>query len=86
MTEIQMPRSPGTGLGPNMLPPVSWFEFVLNENLLEEHLSKDNPGMAFSGSLKTSKRQLMRLSTFVCTTITTNVVTRHNCYYFFSNV
>ncbi|PVD21213.1 hypothetical protein C0Q70_19382 [Pomacea canaliculata] len=43
MTEIQMPRSPGTGLGPNMLPPVSWFEFVLNENLLEEHLSKDNP-------------------------------------------
>ena len=26
------------------MPAMSWYEFVLNEKLLEEHLLKENPG------------------------------------------
>ncbi|KAK7115409.1 integrator complex subunit 8-like [Littorina saxatilis] len=43
MTDAQVPRGVGPGLGPNALPAVSWFEFVLDDRLLEEHLAKDNP-------------------------------------------
>ena len=45
MTDAQVPRGTGPGFGPNALPTVSWFEFVLNEKLLEEQLSKENAGM-----------------------------------------
>lgn len=38
-----LPRSP-LGPGPATMPAMSWYEFVLNEKLLEEHLRKENPG------------------------------------------
>lgn len=44
MADVQIPRGAGPGLGPNELPSVSWFEFVLNDKLLEEHLAKENAG------------------------------------------
>lgn len=44
MADVQIPRGTGPGLGPNALPAVSWFEFVLNDKLLEEHLAKESPG------------------------------------------
>ena len=42
MTE-SLPRSP-VGPGPATMPAMSWYEFVLNDKLLEEHLLKENPG------------------------------------------
>lgn len=43
MTE-NLPRG-NFGPIPSSLPAVSWFEFLLDEELLEKHLQKDNPGM-----------------------------------------
>ncbi|XP_076470196.1 integrator complex subunit 8-like isoform X2 [Babylonia areolata] len=43
MTDIYVPRGAGPGLAPNALPSVSWFEFVLNDSLLEQHLAQENP-------------------------------------------
>jgi len=41
MTDAQVPK--GSTLSPASLPNVSWFEYILNEHLLTDHLSKDNP-------------------------------------------
>ncbi|XP_005107242.1 integrator complex subunit 8 [Aplysia californica] len=41
MTDAQVPK--GNSAAPASLPNVSWFEFILNENLLKEHLNQDNP-------------------------------------------
>ncbi|KAL3858729.1 hypothetical protein ACJMK2_008987 [Sinanodonta woodiana] len=41
MTEF-LPRTP-MGPGPVTVPSVSWFEFILNDRLLEQHLSQENP-------------------------------------------
>ncbi|KAL4235107.1 Integrator complex subunit 8 [Mactra antiquata] len=41
MTE-SAPRGP-MGPGPATTPSIAWYEFVLNEKLLEDHLSKENP-------------------------------------------
>ncbi|XP_041376535.1 integrator complex subunit 8-like [Gigantopelta aegis] len=42
MTDVQVPRC-GMGPGPITLPAIAWYEFILDEKLLEEHLKKDNP-------------------------------------------
>ena len=42
MTEA-VPRGQ-MGPGPATMPAVSCFEFILNEKLLEEHLTQENPG------------------------------------------
>ena len=43
MTEVA-PRG-AMGPGPATMPSMSWYEFVLNYRLLEEHLSQGKPGM-----------------------------------------
>ena len=43
MTEAAPGRGPVVPV-PATMPEVAWYEFVLNEALLEEHLSQDNPG------------------------------------------
>ncbi|KAL8569201.1 hypothetical protein ACOMHN_051881 [Nucella lapillus] len=43
MSENHASRSPGPGMAPNTLPTVSWFEFILNDKLLEQHLAQENP-------------------------------------------
>ena len=32
------------GPGPATMPAISWYEFVLNEKLLDQHLAQDKPG------------------------------------------
>ena len=44
MTDVQVPRC-GMGPGPITLPAIAWYEFILDEKLLEEHLKKDSPGI-----------------------------------------
>lgn len=46
MTETA-PRGP-MGPGPATMPAVSWYEFVLSEQRLEEHLNQENPGKRLS--------------------------------------
>ncbi|XP_048254993.1 integrator complex subunit 8-like isoform X2 [Haliotis rufescens] len=43
MTESQVVSRGGGSLGPIALPAVMWYEFVLNENLLEDHLQQEMP-------------------------------------------
>ena len=50
MTE-NLPRG-NFGPIPSSLPAVSWFEFLLNEELLEKHLQKENPGMYYAMQYK----------------------------------
>ena len=47
MNEAQIPRGIGPLIGSNAMPVVSWFEFVFEDDLLEKHLSKENPGKLF---------------------------------------
>lgn len=42
MTDAQIPKG-GQSIAPTSLPNISWFEFILNEKLLKEHLSQENP-------------------------------------------
>jgi len=46
MTE-SLPRG-NFGPGPTTLPAVSWFEFLLNDKLLENHLQANNTGKSGS--------------------------------------
>ena len=44
MTDAQIPKA-NQGMSAGSLPNISWFEFILNRNLLKEHLDQENPGM-----------------------------------------
>ncbi|CAG5128876.1 unnamed protein product, partial [Candidula unifasciata] len=41
MTEVHIPK--GQAVTPASLPSIAWYEFLLNEKLLKEHLSQENP-------------------------------------------
>lgn len=45
MSEIAVSSSGRPSMGPVTLPAVACFEFILDESLLEKHLSEPNPGL-----------------------------------------
>lgn len=60
MTETA-PRGP-MGPGPATMPAVSWYEFVLDERRLENHLKEENPGLVeFHFILLVNARKTMLL-------------------------
>ncbi|GFR68079.1 integrator complex subunit 8 [Elysia marginata] len=42
MTDAQIPKG-NQGMSAVSLPNISWFEFILDKNLLKEHLDQENP-------------------------------------------
>ena len=48
MSEIAVSSSGRPSMGPVTLPAVACFEFILDESLLEKHLSEPNPGLSIS--------------------------------------